>query len=309
MKIAVIGIGGVGGYFGGKLAHRYSSSGKHEVIFIARGNHLQKIKDSGLTVTTKDEGTFIARPDMATDFPKDIGPVDVIFFSVKGYDLENAAASMMPVIHDRTVSISLLNGVDNVERLATVIDRGTILNGCVYISSYVVEPGMIRQVGGPCSLFFGPESGPVDSYRDLEIVLKNAHINAVLSERIAVDAWSKYIFVGPLGGLSSMVEKPLGTILETKEHRIMLEGLMREVESTARAHGIPLPDTIVQQSLDMASKFPYETKTSIQLDFEKGTRTELETFVGYLVRAGRQAGIATPLHESVYETLKKKEGS
>ena len=301
-------MGGVGGYFGGKLAHCYSSSGEHEVMFIARGNHLQKIKDGGLTITTKDEGTFIARPDMATDTPADIGPVDVIFFSVKGYDLENAAASMMPVIHERTVSITLLNGVDNVERLATVIDRGTILNGCVYISAHMAEPGTIRQVGGPCSLFFGPESGPVDSYRNLESVLKNANINAVLSDHIAVDAWSKYIFVGPLGGLSSIVGKPLGAIMETKEHRTMLEGLMREVESTARARGIPLPDTIVRQSLGMASNFPYETKTSIQLDFERGTRTEFETFVGYVVRAGRQAGIATPLHDRVYEALKKKQG-
>jgi 2-dehydropantoate 2-reductase len=309
MKIAIIGIGGVGGYFGGKVAHRYSSSGAHKIVFVARGNHLHTIKDSGLTVMTKDEGTFLARPDMATDTPADIGPVDVIFFSVKGYDLENAAASMMPVVHDQTVSISLLNGVDNVDRLSNVIDRGTILNGCVYISSHVVEPGIIRQVGGPCSLFFGPESGPIDPYRNLESVVKNANINAVLSDHIAVAAWSKYIFVGPLGGLSSMVEQSLGAIMEKEEHRTMLEGLMREVESVARAHGIPLPDTIVAQSLDMALKFPYETKTSIQLDFEKGTRTELETFVGYVVRAGRQAGVATPLHDRVYHTLKDKERS
>lgn len=308
MKIAIIGMGGVGGYFGGKLAHAYSSSNEHDVVFIARGNHLKKIKEDGLTVITKDEGTWVVHPDIATDNPHDAGPVDVIFFCVKGYDLENAARLMMPVIQDQTVSITLLNGVDNVERLATVIDRGAILNGCVYISSYVVEPGTIRQVGGPCSLFLGPENGPVAPYRDLETILKEAHINATLSDRIAVDVWSKYIFVGPLGGITSMVEEPLGAILENKDHRGMLEGMMKEVEATARAQGISLPDTIVQQSLNVASNFPYETKTSIQLDFEKGKQTELETFVGYLVRSGKKAGVATPLHNRIYETLKKKEG-
>jgi len=214
----------------------------------------------------------------------------------------------MPVIHDQTISLSLLNGVDNVERLSTVIDRGALLNGCVYISSYVVEPGTVRQVGGPCSLFFGPEEGLVDPYQDLEVILKNAHINATLSDQIDVNVWSKYIFVGPLGGITSMVNEPLGAILENKDYRTMLEGMMREVEATARAHGISLPDAIVEQSLDVASKFPYETKTSIQLDFEKRTRTELETFVGYLVQSAKKAGIATPLHDRVYKILKEKEG-
>lgn len=308
MKIALIGMGGVGGYFGGKLARAYSSSKEHDIVFIARGNHLKKIKEDGLKVITKDEGSWVVHPDTATDNPQDAGRVDVIFFCIKGYDLENAARSMMPAIHDQTVSISLLNGVDNIERLATVIDRGTILNGCVYISSHVVEPGTVRQVGGPCSLFFGPEQDPVDPFRGLEVILKNANINAALSDRIAVDVWSKYLFVGPLGGMTSMADEPLGAILENERHRAMLEGMMREVEATARAYGISLPGAIVQQSLEVASKFPYETKTSIQLDFEKGTRTELETFVGYLVRSGRKVGVATPLHDRVYETLKKKEG-
>jgi 2-dehydropantoate 2-reductase len=305
MKIAILGIGGVGGYYGGMLARKYENSAEHDIFFVARGEHLQKIKTDGLKVITK-EGDFIARPSLATDNPKEMESLDLIIFCTKGYDLEDAAQKVSENVHSDTAIITVLNGVDNTDRLRSVLPRGHILNGCVYISSRINTPGEVEQVGGPCTLFFGPEEGPTDRYTGIETVMKDAGIKATLSDHITPDVWSKYIFVGPLGSISSMLNKPLGAIMENEEHRTMLEGLMKEVEAVAHAKDISLPENIVQQSLDVASSFPYETKTSIQLDFEKGRQTEMETFTGYVVRSGRKLRIKTPLHDTVYAALKNK---
>jgi len=305
VKIALVGIGGVGGYYGGMLARKYEGSAEYDIFFIARGEHLEKIKTDGLKVIAK-EGDFIARPSLAIEDPAELGPLDVIIFATKGYDLENAARMITDNLNTDTIMIPLLNGVDNVERLKTVVNKGIILNGCVYISAQIVSPGVIEHVGGPASLFFGPEEGHISQYSELETVMKDAGIQATLSDHIITDVWSKYIFVGPLGGITSMINEPLGVIMENEKHRTMLEGLMKEVETLAQAKNILLPENIVQQSLNVTSTFPYETRTSIQLDFEKGKHTEVETFTGYVVRSGIELGIKTPLHDVVYAALKNK---
>ena len=302
MKIAIVGIGGVGGYYGGKLALRYASSDDHEIFFIARGEHLDKIKQNGLKLITT-EGDFTAIPSRATDNPKELGPLDLVLFCVKGYGLENAARMIVDNLHPDTVTIPLLNGVDNVERLKTIVNTGIILNGCVYISTRITSPGVIQQTGGSCKLLFGPESGSIEPYKKIETLLRNADIEAELSESITVGAWSKFLFVGPLAGITSMLGKPFGAIIENAELRTMLEGMMKEVKFIADAKGIPLPDDIIQQSLKLTSNFPYETKSSLQLDFEKGNQTEIETFTGYIVKSGNELGIETPLHDKVYSEL------
>jgi len=303
MKIAIVGIGGVGGYYGGKLALRYASSDDHQIFFIARGEHLDKIRKDGLKLITA-EGDFTAMPSLATDNPKELGPLDLILFCVKGYGLDNAARMITGNLHSNTVTIPLLNGVDSVERLKAILRQGNILNGCVYISTRIVRPGIIQQTGGSCNLLFGPESGPVEPYREIETLLKNADIKAELSENITVGAWSKYLFVGPLAGITSLLEKPFGEIMENREHKIMLEEMMKEVKLIADAKGIPLPENIIEQSLEVTSNFPYETKSSMQLDFEKGRETELETFTGYIIKSGEELGIKTPLHDKIYSELK-----
>jgi 2-dehydropantoate 2-reductase len=305
MKIAIIGIGGVGGYYGGMLARKYEGSVEHDIFFIARGKHLQKMKTEGLKVIAKD-GDFIARPSLATDDPAELGPLDLIIFGVKGYDLENAARMITGNLHADTVIIPLLNGVDNVERLKTVVNTGIIMNGCVYISTQIVSPGVVEHVGGAGKLIFGPEEGPIEPYRTIETLMKNADIMAVLSDNINVDVWSKYIFIGPLASITSMTGQSLGAVMENEGHRTMMEGMMMEIKLIADAEGIPFPEDIVKKSMDVTSNFPYETKSSLQLDFEKGKQTEMETFTGYVVRSGRKLGIKTPLHDAVYAALKNK---
>jgi 2-dehydropantoate 2-reductase len=302
MKIAVMGIGGVGGYYGGKLARAYAPSGEHEISFIVRGDHLKAIREEGLTLITPTE-RFTSSPSVATDNPEELGPLDLVLLSVKSYGLESASGMIISNIHADTVVIPLLNGVDNAERIRKVLRKGIIMNGCVYISSHIEKPGVIEQTGGSGKLLFGPENGSSAAYRDIENLLMNAEINASLSEDITVDVWTKYIFIGPLASLSAMLQLPLGAIMEDDQHRKLLEGMMREIESIASAKGIVLPENIVDLSLEMTKNFPYTTKTSMHLDREKGNPMEVDTFTGYVVTTGKSLGIETPLHGQALSTL------
>jgi len=306
MRIGIVGIGGVGGYYGGKLALKYGPSREHEIIFIVRGDHLKAIRESGLKLITVD-GEYLARPTLATDQPSEIGKLDLVFFCVKSYGLENAARMLSGNIHKKTVVIPLLNGVNITERLRGVLPRGTVIRGTVYIGSNIIAPGEVRQAGGSCQLIFGPDNNAdVEKYRPIEALLKKADIKAELTADIAVPIWTKYIFVSPLAGLTSMLGKTFGQILEDPESLKMLEGLLKETEAVARARGVNLPPDIVKASIGKVSGFPFATKTSMQRDYEKGNPLEIDIFMEYITRSGKELGIPTPLHDRVYNALAKR---
>jgi len=302
MRIAVIGIGGVGGYFGGKLARRYAGNRNMEVIFIARGEHLRRIQTQGLRQIT-DEGDFTAVPTVATDRPETCGHFDLALFCTKGYDLEKSALSIQKNLDCTGTVITLLNGVDNARRLQAVLPQARVLNGCVYIGAQIVEPGVVRQAGGTCQLLFGPEDGHLEGLSAVESVLKNAGINALLTGDIRTAVWEKYLFVAPLASATLYMGKPIGAFIEKSEARDFLEGLMREVAAVGAAQGVGIPDAMVQSALEKCRLFPYEAKTSFQMDYESGRKIEIDIFTGYIVRKGKELGIATSLHEKVYAKL------
>ena len=302
MKIAVVGLGGVGGYFGGKIALKYAGSAEHRVVFIARGGHLAALRKEGLLLKTV-EGEFRVTPDLATDDPAAAGPCDLVLVCVKEYALEEAAARIVPLLHAETVVLPLLNGVDIAERLRSLLPRGMVLSGCVYISTFIEAPGIVRQVGGTCQLFFGPEDGKTEAFRPLEAFLKDAEIQAELTARIGIHLWTKYLFVSPMAGVTSLMAKPFGAVMADEKGRAMVRGLMEEIGRLAKAKGIALPADSVETALVKVARFPYETKSSMQLDCEKGGRTEIDLFVGYAVRAGRTLGIPVPVHEELYTAL------
>lgn len=307
MKAAIIGIGGIGGYYGGKLAAKYAG-GEHRIIFVARGEHLQAIRKQGLRLSTV-EGDMTAIPALATDNPRDAGRFDLVLICVKSYGLEAAARQIKDNLHDETVIIPLLNGVNIAERLKAVLPKGRILPGCVYISTRIEGPGVVRQVGGSGQLIFGPEKAEdLEACRPIEAFLREAGIKAELVGNIAVPLWTKYIFIDPLAGLTSMTGKAFGAIMEDEAHKGMLAGLMQEVLLIAKAQGVSLPGDIVQATIAKASTFPKETRTSLQLDFEKGNPAELDIFMSYVVAAGKKLGVPVPLHEKVYGELLKKAG-
>ena len=302
MKIAVVGLGGVGGYFGGKLAGKYADSSEHKVIFVARGAHLAAIRREGLLLKTV-EGVCRVMPDLATDRPAEAGSCDLVFFSVKEYDLEKAAVGLDPLLHANSIILPVLNGVDIAERLRSIVPRGIVLSGCVYISSFIETPGVVRQVGGTCQLVFGPDEGRADTYQPLETLLKKAGIKADLSASIAVPLWSKYLFVSPMAGVTSLMGLCFGDVMADERGGAMVRGLMAEIAHLAEAKGIALPKDSVDSAIGKVEHFPPETKSSMQLDYERGAKTELELFIGFAVRAGHSLGVPMPLHEEVYAAL------
>jgi 2-dehydropantoate 2-reductase len=305
MKIAVVGLGGVGGYFGGKLAMKYAGMPGHSVVFIARGEHLAAIQKGGLLLKTV-EGESLVVSDLATGNPAAVGPCDLVLVCVKEYALEEAAAGIAPLLHAETAVLPLLNGVDISERLRAILPRGVVLSGCVYISTFIEAPGVVHQVGGTCQLFFGPDDGKAEAFRPLEALLKDAGIKAELTDRIGVQLWTKYLFVSPMAGVTSLMAKSFGAVMADEKGKTVVRGLMEEIGRLAQAKGIGLPADSVEMALVKVARFPYETKSSMQLDYAKGGRTEVDLFIGYAVRAGHALGIPVPLHEELYAALNNK---
>jgi len=305
MRIGIVGIGGVGGYYGGKLAMAYVGKGTHEVIFIARGETLETIRKNGLRLIST-EGEYTISPTLASYNPEEIGPLDLVIFTMKSYGLDGAARMLAGNIHRDTVVLPLLNGVNIAERLRKVLPDCHVLNGCVYISSHIRSPGVIEDKVRRNLLVFGPDRNEdVEKFRPVEKILQEAGINARLEENANIAIWTKYIFVETLAGMTSLEGKTAGAVLEKEESREMLRGMIQEVESVGRAKGVNLPGDIVESTMKKVASIPYGTTTSMQLDHQRGNPLELDIFAGYIVEAGKALGVATPLHERVCKGLTK----
>ncbi|MCU0531512.1 MAG: 2-dehydropantoate 2-reductase [Syntrophales bacterium] len=303
MRIGIIGVGGVGGFYGGKLALKHAGRRGHEVIFYTRGAHLEAIRKDGLKLVTVD-GEYTVRPMQATDNPAEMGPLDLAIFCTKSYGLEDAARAVAGNLGAESVVLPLLNGVDITDRLRAVLSRGEVLYGGVFISSAIQGPGVVKQAGGTGQLFFGPANRTdVEKYRPIEALLRDAGIKAELSADPLLPLWTKYIFIGPMAGVTSLTGKPFGGVLADADDRALIEGMMKEIEAVARGKGVHFPPDIVEASLGKAAAFAPSTKTSMQLDYERGNRTELDIFTAYMVRAGKELGIPVPLHRKVYAEL------
>ncbi|KAF0156500.1 MAG: 2-dehydropantoate 2-reductase [Syntrophaceae bacterium] len=303
MRIAIVGIGGVGGYFGGKLARAYAASGQHEIIFIARGEHLRAIQQNGLKLFTR-EGDYVAWPNIATDNPAAAGIFDLVFFCVKSYSLESSISSLKANISKNTVVISLLNGVDSAERLRAELPEATIVAGSVYIITHIEKPGVVHQEDGACKLTFGADdTESTKQYSNILDILLKAKIDATLTDKISEVLWSKYLLMCPLASLTSATGKTYGAILEDSTLKKKARGMMQEVAAVAKARHIDLPENAVDKTMEMVARFGHNSKTSMQLDREKGNQTEIDTLTTFLCKAGRESGIPTPLHDDVLRQL------
>lgn len=307
MKVAIFGTGGVGGYYGGKLAGHFAGDPEVEVVFIARGRHLEEIRKNGLELITQ-AGTFRVRPDMAIDDPAGHGIFDLVLFCVKTYDLEEGASRLKDNLTANSMVITVLNGVDNQQRLKRLLPEADVINGCVYISSKILRPGVVQQSGGSCQLFFGQEGRGKEKCLLVEGLLRKAGIDAEFRPDIERLVWEKYLFICPAASATAYFAKTFGELMENDERRKFLENLVLEVEKIGRSQGILMPDNAASAVLDKVASFPKDTKSSLQMDFERGARTELETFAGFMLKAAAKQGIAVPYHKEVYKTLKSRTG-
>ncbi len=299
MRIAVMGTGGTGGYFGGLLARA-----GEEVAFIARGAHLEAIRKNGLAVKSVLAGDFTISAT-ATDDPGDIGPVDFVLFCVKAYDNAVAAEQIRPLIGPETIVLSVQNGIDNEQQIGEVIGPDPIL-GCVsYVSSTIKSPGVIAQTGGPGTIVFGEMHGGTSARAEtLQSTLQNSGITAELHSDIQTALWQKFLGICGVNGVTALTRLPMGEIVACEETLSLMRGTMEEVEAVARANGVNLPEGCVDQSMEFFSSVEPSVRGSMYYDLAAGRRLELEVLNGTVVRLGSEYEIPTPINFAIYAALK-----
>lgn len=281
MKICFLGVGGVGGYFGTIIADKFKD--QHEIYFVARGGHKNAICVNGLTLKKSGgEQVINVSPTLCTDNIDDLPICDIVFLSVKGYDLANAAKSLNKISNEKTIILPLLNGVDIYERIRVHLVTGIVLPSCVYIGTHIESPGVIFQKGGNCNIFIGKDRMLPDFYPDsLLTLLTDSNLDYKWEDNIEVPIWSKYMFISAYGLVTATYEKTIGEILDNPELSQITKAIMHEIELIANRTNVPLSSDIVETSFLKGKQFPYETKTSFQRDVEsKGKVNEIDLFGG-----------------------------
>jgi 2-dehydropantoate 2-reductase len=298
MRIAVYGAGGVGGYFGGRLAQAGA-----DVHLIARGAHLEALRTQGLRVRSV-KGDFAVRVP-ATDDPADIGPCDYVLFCVKAFDTEPAAARLGPLVGDATAVMSLQNGVDNEEKLARAVGQDHVMGGAAFIFAGVAEPGVILHTGGPTSITFGELDGQVtERARRLLECCQQAGFGAELSASIKTVLWAKLAFICAQAGMTAAVRLPIGEIRTVDAAWAAFGRLVAEVVAVAEADGTLVPSAAQQRALTMAQSVEPGSFSSLHDDLVAGRRMELEALHGLVVRRAAEHGVPVPMTEAVYAILK-----
>jgi len=299
MRILILGAGGGGGYLGAQLIRHTDA----EVSFVARGEHLEAIRRNGLEIL-EDNERYRVSPDHATDDPSELGIFELIIVTVKSTGLEESLALISKNIDSKTVMIPLLNGVDHDRDLRRVYPDADILNGCIYILSNIVEPGVIRKKGSIFNLCWGRAGIDPESYRQISELFDAAGLRHKATANIDYEVWRKFLFISPMAALTSLYGIPMDRVVT--EHPEELRELMEEIHSIAEARQIPLGREDLEQTLQRMQKTLPGAKTSMQLDIEQGKPAEIETLVGHPVHEGERLGVATPLYRKVYEKLQKK---
>jgi 2-dehydropantoate 2-reductase len=304
MRIAVFGTGAVGGYFGGRLAEA-----GEDVSFIARGRHLEAIREGGLVVDSP-LGDFRIHPARATDDPGAVGAVDAVLVAVKAWQLPEAAAGMGPLVEEGTTAVvPLLNGVEAPDVLTQALGPGPVLGGVCRIFSHVAAPGRIAHTGFEPSMEFGELDGAASerAERLLAAFERARGFSATLSEDIVAAMWAKLAFIAPASAVGAATRAPYGGIRGIPETRVLLRRVAGEVCAVARARGVTLPEDLPDRVMAVIDALPADEVTSMQRDLLGGRPSELDAQVGAVVRLGRRAGVPTPVSEVLYAALLPQE--
>jgi len=301
-RIGILGIGGVGGYFGGLLAKAYYKSDEVEVIFIARGETQKAIAESGLKIITDDSETVVY-PKLVSNNPAEIGVLDYLICATKTYDIEESLLSLQQCISKETVILPLYNGVDAPERIQKIFPENDILQGCVYIISMIFSPGTIRKIGFYEKLFFGSKTASVSKLNELQSIFEKAKIESYLVENIEETVWEKFIFISALASVTSYLNQNIGQILSNPDAKAVYVELLKEIELVAKAKGLQLPDDIVNQTIIKLEKSPKEATSSMHRDYLAGNKIEATSLTKFVVEEGLKYGVKTPLYEKISTVL------
>lgn len=297
MKIAIFGSGGVGGYFGGRLA-----AAGEEVTFLARGAHLTAMQKEGLHIASP-LGDVHLPSVQATDRPQAIGPVDVVLFTVKLYDVDTSAATLSPLIGPDTVVITLQNGVDAVDMIAKHVGVDHVAGGAAYIVAVIDQPGHIRHTTAQ-QLVFGERDGRrSDRLIAFEEAGMRAGFQAKASSDVVADLWVKFVRLATWSGMTTVTRSPMGVVRDTPATFELMIAAIEEVIAVGRARGVRLPDDLMDTTLTMIKNFPAASKSSMLEDIERGRRLELPWLSGAVVRIGKEVGVPTPIHQFITTIL------
>jgi 2-dehydropantoate 2-reductase len=299
MRIVVMGTGGVGGYFGARLAQAGS-----DVAFVARGAHLAAMRERGLTVKSALGDAHLPQPAV-TDDPATLASADVVLFAVKLWDTESAAERVRPLLAGGGVVVPFQNGVESIERIEAVVGPGRAMGGAAYIAATIAEPGVIAHTGTMARLRFGPVLPAQQRVAEgLLAACTAAGIDAELVADIRQALWMKFVFLAALSGCTTLARQPVGVVRADPDLRAVFEAAMREAWSTGRAKGVALPDDFVAQQMRFLDGLPAEMRSSMQNDLAAGNRLEVPWLSGAVVRMARECGIDAPVSATILAALK-----
>ena len=299
MRIAVVGAGGVGGAFGAAMAKAGA-----DVTFIARGAHLAAMKSKGLLIKGGRGETHLV-PTQATDDPASVGPVDFVLFCVKLWDVESAGQAIKPMVGPNTAVIPFQNGIDAPERLIPILGEKAVMGGVAQISASIVEPGVVNQVGTFMRLIFGEFDGSRSRRaEDFLALCQKSGFDSVLSENILTELWMKFILLATNASVTALTRQPIGKLRDDPDMQAQFVAAYNEVIAVGRAKGVTLPADALDKMLGFNKNAPATMKASMALNLERGNRIELPWLGGKVVEMGRQMGVPTPTHATMYAALK-----
>lgn len=299
MKIAVMGSGGVGGFYGGHLARVGC-----DVTFVARGAHLQALRERGLSIESEAHGDVHLPQVKVTDDPATIGTVDLAILAVKLWDIEDVAKKLKPVVGPHTAVLSLQNGVIKDDILRREFGDKAVMGGVGYVATHISRPGVIHQTGKLQRLLFGEYDGRRSARAEalLAAALRTG-IDVELVADIRRTLWEKYVFLVGLSGSTTTMRLPIGPIRENPQTRAFLHDLMRETVAVGRAHGVALPEDYADQRLAFADTVAVDMTSSMHHDLERGNRLEVAWLSGGVVQLGKAVNVPTPVNRAVWDVL------
>lgn len=300
IKIAISGIGAVGGYYGGLLAAAYQDSDEVDVFFISRGENLQAIKENGIQIK-RSFRKITARPRLATDNPSEIGVVDYLLCCTKSYDLEANIWSLAPIIGPETVILPLLNGADITEQIQKLLPDNKVWKGCVYIGASLTSPGNVEKFTLKDRLFFGLNNQDKEKQKELRTLLTHGHILTTNPDDIDIEIWKKFYLISPTATITSYFNEPIHEVID--KHTDFFITLGHELLDIAHAKGINLPKDIVFSTIQSQKTMPKGATTSMHRDFKQGKQTEIETLTGYVIREAEALNMDVPTYQFMYQGL------
>ena len=298
MRITVFGPGGVGGYFGARLAEV-----GNDVSFVARGAHLEAIRANGLRVDSV-LGDMLVKPTVASASAADIGPVDAVLLGVKTWQVADVAPTLKPLLGRDTFVVPLQNGVETPDLLAAALGSEHVVGGVCGGFCFIVGPGHVRHIGGVTFIRFGElDHARSERVERLRAEFAAAKVDVAVPDDIRVALWEKLMLVVPFGGIGAVARAPIGVIMKTPETRALIEAGMREIAAVALAQGIRLPMDTLPRTLALLDGTTPTGTSSLQRDIAAGKRSELDAWTGAVVRLGAKLGVATPVHSFLYAAL------